>query len=478
MRIFCDISFFLALIFKMFSLGVNYYPVLDDYIQYGGYPLYEKLSYVYLHIGTIVTRPFASILDPLLWGKFYPNLWIVLFAVVVMFFFGAKFIARTLEELDIHITPFLYAVLLLIPLGFEGTYWLSASTRISLGLFFAGASSVILIKFIKTKKAWLLLPYIVTTILSFGFYESVMILSFLLQLFVIVTLIKDKKKIALLLITPVISGILMLLFYKLAGNIGALGSRANSFSFAGIHAKIIDFFAQFFEIIVKGGLLTTVKGALFGITILVSSVYGIFTLVIAILISALCGYFGKESDFFAKPKVCIPSGLVLTFLPLAPNVLAQEVWLTFRSVVPCFIGLVLVSAPVFSKLLKSKNVRMAVIFIMVLLFSLGNVNELDTYRRVSSRDDYLVTEIAEQLDADVLSGDKNTVVVLAEEIITPQVSYYKDHVKSVFSSDWALTGAVRAKCKNVKIKMITPVYSLEDFDAEGMQIIYIGGADE
>lgn len=478
MRIFCDISFFLALIFKMFSLGINYYPVLDDYIQYGGYPLYEKLSYVYLHIGTIVTRPFASILDPLLWGKFYPNLWIVLFAVAVMFFFGAKFIARTLEELDIHITPFLYAVLLLIPLGFEGTYWLSASTRISLGLFFAGASSVILIKFIKTKKAWLLLPYIVTTILSFGFYESVMILSFLLQLFVVLTLVKDKRKIALLLITPVISGILMLLYYKLAGNIGALGSRANSFTFAGIHTKIIDFFAQFFEIIVKGGLLTTVKGALFGITILVSSVYGIFALILAVIVSFLCGYFGKESEFFAKPKVCIPLGLALTFLPLAPNVLAQEVWLTFRSVVPCFIGLVLVSAPILSKLLKGKNVRMAVIFIMVLLFSLGNVNELDTYRRVSSRDDYLVTEIAEQLDADVLSGNKNTVVVLAEEIITPQVSYYKDHVKSVFSSDWALTGAVRAKCKNVKIKMITPVYSLEDFDAEGMQIIYIGGANE
>ena len=69
-------------------------------------------------------------------------------------------------------------------------------------------------------------------------------------------------------------------------------------------------------------------------------------------------------------------------------------------------------------------------------------------------------------------------MVLEEEIITPQVSYYKDHVKSVFSSDWALTGAVRAKCRNIKIKMITPVYSLEDFDAEGMQIIYAGGKNE
>lgn len=477
-RIFLDIAFLSALFFKVFSLGLRYFPILDDYIQYGGYPLYEKLSYVYLDIGTIATRPFASILDPLVWGEFYGRLWIVVAIVSVLFFFGTKLISLVFEKLDIHITPFLYAVLLLIPLGFEGTYWLSASTRICVGLFFTGLSNFLLTKVIlKKKKFFLTVGYILTTILSYGFYESVMILSALLQFFVIISLVKDKKKIFMHLLTPIILGVLMLVYYKIAGNIGALGSRANSFTFSGITAKIPVFFEQFFEILVKGGVLTTVVGAYRGLLLLISSKLGISLLILAGFIAVACAYFGGKLNYHAKAKNCIIMGVALVFLPLLPNILAQEVWLTYRSIVVSFIGLVLVSAPILSPLLKKKTVRTGVIFVMVLVFLLGNANELDTYRRVNECDNALITKIAQQLDNDVLSGNKNTIVVLKEEVTTPQVSYYKDHVKSVFSSDWALTGAIRAKCRNVSIKMLTPVFSLDGIDTQNKQIIYIGGND-
>lgn len=473
-RLFCDISFFAALLFKVFSQGIAYFPVLDDYIQYGGYPLYDKLSYVYLDIGTVATRPFAAILDPAVWGQFFPDLWVVLLFISCLFFAGVKLIASVLERTDIHITPFLYAVVLLIPLGFEGTYWISASSRVCVGLFFTGLASLLLVKVIKKSKLYLI-AYIPLTVLSFGFYESVMILSALLQLWVILSLVKSNKKRALLLLTPVLSGVGMLIYYKLAGNIGALGSRANGFVLTGIGSRFMEVLRQFAEIIIKGGGLTTVKGAFYGLKILVSSAWGVVLLVLAVLISAACGYFGAKLNFRAKAKYCIPLGITLIILPLVPNALASDVWLTYRSVVTAFFGLVLVSAPLFVIILKDKRARTAVIFFMVLLFSLGNVNELDTYRRVHETDDKLVTQIAQQLDDDVLAGEKNTIVVLEEEIIAPQVSYYKDHVKSVFDSDWALTGAVRAKVRNVKIKMITPVFSLEGVDTQGKQIIYIGG---
>ncbi len=474
MRLFCDISFFCGLMFKVFSQGFSYYPVLDDYIQYGGYPLYENLSHVYLNIGTIATRPFAAVLDPALWGQFFPNMWIVLLFICVMFFAGVKLIAAVFERMDTHITPFLYAIVLLIPLGFEGTYWISASSRVCVGFFFTGLASHLLVRVIKNNKLYLI-GYIPLTVLSFGFYESVMILSALLQLTVIMTLVKSNKKRLLYLVTPVVSGVCMLVYYKLAGNIGALGSRANGFALTGMGARFIELLRQFAEIIIKGGGLTTANGAFYGLKLLVSSAWGVALLVLAVLISLSCGYFGGAVKFRAKAKYCIPLGIVLVLLPLVPNALAADVWLTYRSVVPAFFGLTLISAPIFSKLLKHKSVRAGVIFFMVLLFSLGNVNELDTYRRVHETDDKLVTQIAQQLDEDVLSGDKNTIVVLDEEIIAPQVSYYKDHVKSVFDSDWALTGAVRAKAKNIKIKMITPVFSLDGIDTQGKQIIYIGG---
>lgn len=473
-RLFCNIAFFVTLLFKVFSQGFTYFPVLDDYIQYGGYPLYDNVSYVYFHIGTIVTRPFASLIDPVIWGQFYPHLWIVLFIICFMFFMGTRLIDETFNRLDIHITPFLYAVVLLIPLGFEGTYWISASSRICVGIFFSGLASCFLVNAIKKSRLYLI-GYIPCALLSFGFYESVMVMSALLQFAVIFTLVKSNKKRFLYLLCPVISGMGMVIYYKLIGNVGALGSRANSFVLAGLSARFTELIKQYMEIIVKGGGLTTAKGALSGLKITFSSPWGIVTLILAVLLSAFCGYFGGKLNFKAKAKFCIPFGFALIILPLIPNALSAQVWLTYRSVVVSFFGLVLVSAPLFALILKNQKARIAVIFLMVLLFSLGNINELDTYRKVHETDDLLITEIAQQLDDEVLSGNKETIVVLDEEIITPQISYYKDHVKSVFDSDWALTGAVRAKARNVKIKMITPVFSLDGVATEGKQIIYIGG---
>lgn len=469
-RLLCDMSFLAALLAKVFATGVTYYPVLDDYIQYGGYPLYDSLSHVYLNIGTIATRPAASLLDPAWWGQMYPHLWVTLLCISALFFMGTKLLCTSLERIDIHVTPFLYAILLLCPLGFEGTYWISASSRICVGIFFAALSLWLLIKFIDTKVRTYFPFYALCTLLSYGFYESVMVLSALLQLIFILRLVRENKKRALYLITPVVLGVLMLVYYKLAQNIGAMGSRASGFDFANLFSNAAELISQFFEIMVAGGGLTVVMGTAWGIKLLISSVWGIGIFALIILIAIACGYFGAKQSFFADWRICLPAGLALTILPLIPNALSSPVWLTYRSVVVCFIGLAIISACIIKKLLNKSVVRGIAIFLMVLVFSFANVNELDTYRRVWETDDALVTEICQQIDT-----DKEAIVVLTEEVIVPQVSYYKDHVKSVFDSDWALTGAVRAKLRNINTKMITPVLSLDGVDTEEKQIIYIGG---
>ncbi len=474
-RTFCDIAFLLALIFKIASYGPRYFPVLDDYIQYGGYPLYENVSHVYLNIGTIAARPFASLLDPIVWGSFYPDLFFALCLVMLLFFMGAKFIAKAFERMGIFITPFLYTFLLLCPLGFEGTYWLSASSRICVGLFFTGLSLHFLAKAIDKKRKSFMIPYALSTLLSFGFYESVMIVSFVLQFAFIVSVTKSNKKRFVYMLVPVICGILMIVYYKLAQNLGALGSRASTFSIINLDGKISSFITQFAQILINGGIKTIFIGAYEGIKLMILSYAGLVRLILAFVISGLCAYFGAKEEFHAKTLPCLILGVACVFLPLVPNLLTGEVWLTYRNIVPCFIGLVLVSAPIFNKILARKKVRIATLFMIILIFMCANVNELDTYRRVNYADNALVNEICTKLDDDVIEGKKEALVVLKNEPYIPQVSFYKDHVKSVFSSDWALTGAVRAKCKNVKIKMLTPVYSLYEADTKGKQIIYTGG---
>ncbi len=476
MRVFCDICFFVSLMVKVFSLGVTYYPVLDDYIQYGGYPLYENLSHVYLNIGTIATRPAAALLDPALWGRFYPDLWVALLIISVAFFVGVKLIASVLERTGIFVTPFLYAIVLLIPLGFEGTYWISASSRICVGLLFTGLAASLLLKIITQNKNILFIPYAVLTLLSFSFYESVMVFSAFLQFIVIIGFVKNTKGRIAYLITPVMLGILMLVYYKLAQNIGAMGSRTSAFNLSTVIPNIKELFVQFIEIIVGGGIKTTLGGAKEGLYL---AIYSPIPAIAIIVVSACCGYFGAKAPLMAKAKYCIPIGLGFTFLPLVPNLLTDTVWLTYRSIVPSLFGLVIISASILGILLKNSRVRGIVIFVMVFIFMLGNLSELNTYKNVYEKDDVLVSEIARQLDDDVLSGNKETIVVFSEAFLkpVPQVSYYKDHVKSVCDSDWALTGAVRAKTRNINIKMITPVLSLEGIDTQGKQIIYLGGSN-
>ena len=116
---------------------------------------------------------------------------------------------------------------------------------------------------------------------------------------------------------------------------------------------------------------------------------------------------------------------------------------------------------------------MAALFILVFVFSVGCVNEVQTYKEVNKMDRMLLNRLVSCLDDDVLAGEKEAILVLPHEIAVPQTSYYKDHVKSLFYADWGVTGAVRAVTEKPNIKTITPVYTLEDTDVHGKQVLYM-----
>ena len=476
-RIFLDFSFLAALILKIFSRGFTYFPVLDDHIQYGCYPLYEKLSYVLFGIGTAKNRPLAALFDTAVWGAFFPYLAWVLLIVSVLHFLSAKLFDRTLRRFGVEITPFFYGIFLLLPLGFEGTYWISASSRLVVGLFFASLSAEFLCQFFENKKWHVLLLYILTTLVSFGFYESVTIFSGLLS--VTVTLIKtlrDKCPRNLwLLAVPLISLVLLLGYYKIAANFGAMGNRTTGFSLSHFGIRIRELFSQGLYIFTAGLFRTTITGLRDGLTTLFSGgVWGIFILILIVLVSVLCAYFGKTQNITCpKMRYCIPIGLSLAVLPLVTHILVEDVWLTYRSILICLPGICVMLAPLFSFLLKKKTLSAACIGLLTFVLLVGCANELSTYKTVSEGDAKLVSALAKCLDEEVLSGEKETILVLEEEILYPQTSPYKDHVKSVFYTDWSLTGAVRCATKNLKIKTVTPVYSLENTDTAGKQILYM-----
>ena len=93
------------------------------------------------------------------------------------------------------------------------------------------------------------------------------------------------------------------------------------------------------------------------------------------------------------------------------------------------------------------------------------------------QDEALLDTVIERMDEGSKKGEHFTCVIIPEEITAEQNAFYKDHVKSVFDSDWALTGAVRARMQSLAPQYIKPVIKGDDPKADGMQVIELTEAD-
>ncbi len=457
--------------------GFSYFPVLDDYIQYGCYPAYERLSYVYVTIGTLATRPLAGLADPAFWGQFWPVMGFALVLVVALHLASLALFSGALKRYHFTLSPLFSLFYLLFPLGMEGRYWLSASTRIIGGLFFAALSLWFLAKFLEERQTpKYFVPFAVFQLISCGFYESAAVFSVSAAVLLFcISFYKCKRKCLLLVpATSVFNIGAMFFYYRAFAGLGALGSRANDAGVTALSDKIFGLFSQVSEVLLQT-YNATVIGCAQGIKILFSNgFWGVLILVFALLISILlCCFVQNDSHFSKKKSLCFfVCGAALFVAPLLPNALAAEVWITHRSLFVSFIGAALILEGLWG-LFHKKQVKKLLIFILAFLFITASVNEYDIYRRVAQNDQKLLDEIILQLDESVLCGEKNVTVLLPKEVIVPQNAFYKDHVKSVFDSDWALTGALRARAKNLSIKYAEPVILGTQTPKENTQVIMI-----
>ncbi len=448
-----------ATILKYLLFGFQYYPVLDDFIQYGGYLLYHNLGYVYFEIGTMATRPLASFLDPVLWGSLWNHMGIALALITLMHFSAVFLLERTLARLEIRVSPLFWIITLFLPIGAEGTYWISASSRLVVGLFFAALGLYFLVRALKEKKNGFFLLFILFHLLSYGFYEAVAIFSFLGSYLIAFYCRRETKRKPWVLVVPVFCLAAMLGYYVWGAQLGAMGSRAAGFTFSGLFAKIWDAIWQIGWIFTKGLYQSAGKGFFEGLRVLgAQGLWGAVWILLAAAVSVLIGIFCTGNAKKEKPQWGLFwCGALLFAAPLAPNILVETVWLPYRNLFLSFVGLAFMAEPLFYFIFRNQKLRGVVISLLLMVFLIANVNEYDTYRRMSEFDIQMAQNIAERLDEDVLEGRREAVVILQQPICVSQVNFYKDHVKSVFEADWSLTGAVRAVTKNMKIKKITPV---------------------
>ncbi len=430
---------FLLYITRYAVFGFSYYPVLDDHIQYYWYAnVSDVVSEVFLKIGTISTRPLAGIFDVYVWTPLFGIRGAVLAVSAAVSVLGIYFLKRTFENMDIHAGALFYLVLLFMPIGFETQYWLSASSRVMTGIFFASLSMVIFSSYAKRGGAWRFCLFAVMQLASYCFYEQVTIFSFLLCT---AYFYRTRQKWAAYAV-PVINGLIIAVYYLLFKSVGALSGRTQLVSGAEAVSHFTYMFKQIREIAWQGLFELNANGLVRGMGVLIKNpVFFAAVTALAAVFAGLCFYDGKKRakrDVFA-----VLFGAVCAVLPMALMFVTKDASLPYRTIYVPLIGLCVIAEYIAARIKINYAAVRCIVFVMAFIFSVSCVSEMNDYKNVSQIDEKICTGIASALDDEVISGKRECYVIGARRTYINANAEHNEHIINVTSSDWALTGAVR-----------------------------------
>ena len=216
---------FAAIFLRYLTFGAEYCWQHDDYIQYISFPLSGNYIGLLIEQGLLVSRPLAAVTDLLVWARFSQNMIISVMLVSALYAGSALLWQSVLGRR--YGTGICFIVLYtLLPLNFEGSYWLSASTRIICGLFFTSLAVWLLVRFVEDTRPVCGILYFPALLLSYAYYEQTLVLSVAASLLLMLGYLFERRPRALLALSTFAAAGVYLWFTSLfAGDGGAIAAR-------------------------------------------------------------------------------------------------------------------------------------------------------------------------------------------------------------------------------------------------------------
>lgn len=421
--------------FRFSYFGFKYIPYLDDYIQYSFYPSYPNPWQNILTggAGVLFTRPLAGLMDFFVWSRFYDNLGVVVFIISVLYGFSGVFFYKVFKKCGIMVGPVFFAVFLFLPANSEGTYWISASTRIVVSMFLISAA---LFAAANGRTAIFLL----LNFLSMWFYEQTAILAFFAAV-----LVGLQKKSPQILVAAVTSLIVVAVFYT---RFGGMGDNAHRLGLPGINdipKNVLQTTRAFLSVLGKVSFKISTKGFARGFSIIARDFSILWIAALALQCIGFLNLSQGSVSSTGKTKKHLFIGAVLSLAPLIPFFITQGVGFNLRNIVPCLLGLGLLADSLAQFLFKRYTALVAAA--LIFCFSVSAVSEVRDYNFTANRDREIATKIAQQ----VLPDTKSVGVRMTTPKYYEQNAPYKDHIMSMTGSDWGITGVVRTVSKNRKV---------------------------
>ena len=461
-----------ALIFALVLLrfcyyGFTYYPQLDDYIQLHNQSAYYSAKAVILDMGLLSSRPLASVMDYFFWSHFWSFLMAAVALISAMYAASACLFRRVWGEY--FGTGYLFLVVYaLLPLGMEGTYWISASNRVVPSLFFVALAMYLFQKWCRTGKVLWLPLYFVTQLTSFCFYEQGLVLSVTGVLLVgIIEFFRGNRSRSLFsLLTFVNAGIYFAFTGYFSTSTGQLGSRLRLTLpwQEGWDKVFLSAAGQTGESFLIGGYKTLVDGFRRGLACIAEDFSLLWVLVLVLLCAALFLFARRFTAERPAGEAALPRrwallvGFLMALAPVTLFFVLSSPSVALRNTVFSFCGIALFLDAAWSMLLTRCPARGlitgAVCAVCAAVFSVAAVSELHDYRATTQADQRAARAITAAVE-----GDEGAIAVLNLEpnYLSEQNFLYHEHIHGATESAWALAGLLSWAADTPAFPAATPV---------------------
>ena len=451
------ISCFFMLLVRYFWRGIAYYPQLDDYIQYYDYRhFYSSLGEAISSLGLLKARPFAGIMDIAFWSSFWDNMWISVVLISLMYAASGIILKKVFKKY-FNVSNFFVILYGLAPFGFEAFYWLSAASRIVVGMFLASVSLWLYQKFIEKGKWAQLILAVLFQFASFGFYEQVMVFSITATLLMGIYHVFKKEKRGYFTLLTFLSVAMLFAVTKLQSASTLYDSRMSlvlPFTGQGFTENLVRALKQY-AYILKGAAEITAKGFVNGLKLAVKYMAFIPVLLAGVLtyvIAAKCRGEQKKEKGKGRLILGLVCGFLLFLAPMTPFFILKDSYIPMRNMAISLCGAALMADILLTAVLPKKYMDGAICAAALIVFTFAGFSELDTYKMSHEKD----TQAAEAIASEEI-GEKTAVIGLEEYWDEDQIFKYKEHVYSTCSSDWALTGMVRCYKNDPNVPLIMPI---------------------
>lgn len=449
---------FLLVFMRFIYYGFNYYPQLDDYIQYYSYRQFlGTIPEIIQKLGLLSARPLAGLMDITIWNYFFNTNMIWGVFIISVMYTASAFLLKSAFSKIFTVGNIFIIVYTLLPLGFEGTYWVSASSRIVVGMFLASLGVYFFSCYCEKGKYINLILFIVFQLLSFGFYEQVIVFSITATFLIMFVKFISKGKRTLFAFMTFINIIIFALFTSYFKSSSLYSSRMEIMlpqKEGYFDVFIPEVLSQFKEVFIYGNVYTIVKGFLRGVDIIFDDKSFVYLIFISLLCLSL-NIFEKKVKLKGS-VIAFIFGILLFIAPITPFLILGNPWFSFRGAVVSFVGLGIFVDTIFNLCIRNTNIKGVINCVIAFVFSIAGVSEIHDYRQNYIEDKKAATayiNTTENFDSDLRIGVFN----LNEVNIDNSNYTFHEHIAGVTGGEWSFLGCCRYYAKKFDIPQPVPL---------------------